>query len=200
MQGFARLLEHEYGEQLDDVGRSYVERILASVEQMQNLIEDLLTAGPVRAPLPQRRLIESREVCLQLAAEIKPQLDERGIELLLPSVPPPVYSVRTHLYQVLCNLLSNAVRHMGVVAHPSIRVDLRRADGGVELVVEDNGRGIEPAFQGSLFDGSFTCSCESNGLGLVIVKRIMEAHGGRISVSSAPGRGATFVAFFPDEG
>ena len=197
--GFVRLLERDYGPGFDDVGRGYLDHVLANVEHMQRLIEDLLSAGPLRSPLPQRTLVESREVCLQLAADLKPQLDEHGIELLLPSVPPPVYAVRTHLYQVLFNLVSNAIRHMGPVERPWIRVDVRRTDGGVEVLVEDNGRGIAPGLQGSLFDRSFTpqVSNGNGGLGLVIVKRIVEAHDGEVTLVPSSS-GARFLATFPD--
>ncbi len=199
MRGYVRLLERDHGANLDDAGRGYLERILANVEHMQRLIEDLLSSGPLRSPLPQRTHVESHQVCLQLAADLKPQLDQHGIELLLPSVPPPVYAVRTHLYQVLFNLVSNAIRHMGPVEGPWIRVDVRRADGGVEVLVEDNGRGIAPALQGSLFDRSFTpqASNGDGGLGLAIVKRIMAAHDGEVALAPSSS-GARFLALFPD--
>jgi signal transduction histidine kinase len=90
---------------------------------------------------------------------------------------------------------------MGDVPGAHIRLDVQEVDGGVELIVGDNGQGIPPSVQSRIFERFFpSCSSEPRpnlGLGLAIVKRIMEAHAGRITVESTPGNGASFRAFFP---
>jgi two-component system phosphate regulon sensor histidine kinase PhoR len=201
LQAYLGLLETDCGETLEVVGRTYLERIRENAERMQRLIDDLGTLVSLSGPLQHRKLIESREVFLQYAADLKPQLDERNVDLILPEAPPPVYAVRTHFYRVLSNLVSNALDHMGDAPNAFVRLDLRNVDGGAELVVVDNGRGIDPSVQSRIFDRFFPCcSAEPRcnlGMGLTIVKRIMDAHEGSISVESAPGKGATFRAFFP---
>ncbi len=201
VRAYAGLLERDYGALLGEEGRTYVERIRSNLDRMQALIEDLLALGHATEPLEGQRLIESREVFLQLAAELKPRLDERRISLQLPDDLPPVFSVRSQFHRVLSNLVSNAIDHMGEVPGAWIRLDLQRRAGGVDLLVEDNGKGIQPGVQERIFERFFpSCSSEPSmncGLGLAIVKRVVEAHGGSIGVESSPGRGAAFRALFP---
>jgi len=97
-------------------------------------------------------------------------------------------------------LLDNAIRHTpsgGVVS-----VSLSKVDEKIRLSVADTGEGIEVAALKKIFDRFFQASKSrssgSSGLGLAIAKVITESHGGKISVSSAPGEGATFTAEFPD--
>jgi two-component system OmpR family sensor kinase len=201
LRAYLGLLESDCGCGNQQDGRIYLDRIRQSLERMQLLIDELGSLGALSNVADNRSWIKTREVLLQYAADLKPTLDERRISLILPEAPPVVYSVRSHFYRVLSNLVCNAVHHMGDVPEPWIRVDLREADGGVELVVGDNGQGIHPAVQNRIFERFFpSCSTEPRpnlGLGLGIVKRIMEAHSGSITVESTHGNGATFRAFFP---
>ena len=102
--------------------------------------------------------------------------------------------------QVVLNLLANAIdacrRGAGsTVAHRG------RPDGGVEIDVADNGRGIDPAIRDRIFDPFFTTKPvgQGTGLGLSISYGIVQAHGGRIEVESAPGRGTRFTVRLPCE-
>jgi signal transduction histidine kinase len=201
VRGYIGLLERDFGNVLGKDGRDYVGRIRSNVERITVLIDDLLALGSLDGPLEGVRSIDSREIFLQLAADLKPSLEEQRIDLVLPDHPPSVDSVWTLFYRVVSNLVQNAISHMGEVAAPQILVDLRPVKGGVELVVQDNGQGIQPALQRRIFERFFPhCSHGTrvnSGLGLAIVKRVMETHGGHVAVESTPGRGATFRAFFP---
>jgi signal transduction histidine kinase len=202
LRGFVRLLQQDFGGGLEERGRSYLDCMLATVDRMQALVHELLTPQEEADLAERRSLVESREVCQQLAADLKPLLDEHRIQLILPPAPPPVCSYRTQLLRILSNLVCNAIQHMGSVDDPRIVVDLRGAPGGVDLVVEDNGNGIPQGIRERIFEPFYgNCSTQTSarsGLGLAIVKRIVEAHGGWITVDSPPGRGATFRVFFPD--
>jgi signal transduction histidine kinase len=202
LRGFVRLLQQDFGGSLEDRARSYLDCMLATVDRMQALVHELLTPREEEDLAQRRGLVEAREVCQQLAADLKPLLDERGIELVLPPAPPPVYSYRTQLLRILSNLVCNAIQHMGSVDDPRIVVDLRRAPRGVDLVVQDNGNGIPPGIRERIFEPFYgngsTRTPARSGLGLAIVKRIVEAHGGWITVDSPPARGATFRVFLPD--
>jgi signal transduction histidine kinase len=105
------------------------------------------------------------------------------------------------LMQVAINLLANAAGALpfGRQNEHRIEVQLRAIDGAAELVVTDTGCGIPPELHGRIFEPLFTTRVEQGGtgLGLAIAKRIVDAHGGRIEVVSAPGQGATFSVWLP---
>ena len=107
---------------------------------------------------------------------------------------------RVRLWQVLQNLIDNAVKFMGDQPEPRIEIGGRQKDQQVVCYVRDNGAGIEPRFQDKVF-GLFKrldTESEGTGLGLAAVKRIVEAHGGRLWVESAGrGCGSTFYFTLP---
>ena len=100
--------------------------------------------------------------------------------------------------QVLINLLTNAAQAMGEKGG-TIRVGARERADGVEMYVSDDGPGIPPEVLPRIFDPFFTTKDvgEGSGLGLSIVHGIVDRHGGRIDVDSAPGKGTTFRVLFP---
>jgi two-component system phosphate regulon sensor histidine kinase PhoR len=117
---------------------------------------------------------------------------------LINSVPDElvVYADASLLKRIFQNLIANAIRH---TPRGDIVIDARELDGGVECTVTDNGTGIDPEFLSRIFDKGETedGDAEGKGLGLAIVKMFIEAHGGKVSVDSEPGKGATFRFFLP---
>ena len=118
------------------------------------------------------------------------------IEIELPADLPPVDGDARRLAQILRNLLGNAVTH--TPSGGAIRVAARAADGKVEVTVADSGPGIAAAHLPFLFerfyrtDASRSRATGGAGLGLAIVKQLAAAHGGRVWVESAVGRGSVF--------
>ena len=127
-----------------------------------------------------------------------------------------MYCDRTRLYQVFSNLIGNALTHGFAPARGSapgqgispdqlepgcVRVEVLEHDNGHEVVVCDNGRGIPEEDQERIFQvfqtGRGVRREHSHGIGLAIVKKITEAHGGRVWVESTPGSGARFHLHFP---
>ena len=113
---------------------------------------------------------------------------------------PTVWGVRTHVEQVVGNLVANAVKYLGDVAEPTIEVEAETQDGMVTCLVRDNGIGIDPAYHAKVFEifqrlGDVTA--EGTGVGLAIVRKIVEGAGGRVWVESAKGAGATFRFTWP---
>jgi PAS domain S-box-containing protein len=200
--GFSRLLRQDYGSRLDDTGLHFVDRIEQAGRTMETLIHDLLELSRIGQPGERRTLVDPRAVLQQLHAELKPRLDAGGIELLLPAHPPLVLCERTRLYQVFSNLIGNAIDHMGACAQPHIAVDVVEEPDAVHISVRDPGRGIAPEHHERIFEvfqtlGSRSGGHRGTGIGLAIVKRIVQSHGGRVWVDSRPGRGATFHVTFP---
>lgn len=97
--------------------------------------------------------------------------------------------------QVLVNLLTNAVE--AIDEEGTIRVCVDNAEYGTTLTVEDTGEGMAPALKYRIFDLFFTTKAAGTGVGLPIIKKVIEAHGGSIDVSSQPGKGSKFNVFLP---
>jgi two-component system sensor kinase FixL len=201
--GFSRLLRQDYGERLDDTGTHFLDRIEQAGRTMEGLIHDLLELSRIDQPGDRPSLVDPRAVLLQLKAEFKPRLDAGGISLVLPDTSPPlVYCDRTRLYQVLSNLIGNAIDHMGKIPDPRIEVSLREEDGQHHIAVRDNGGGIPVEHHQRIFEVFQSLSTRSDGrrgtgIGLAIVKKIVEKYAGRVWVESEPGAGAVFHVVLP---
>lgn len=200
--GFSRLLVQDYGDILTDTGRHFLERIEQASRTMEALINDLLELSRIGSTPGQRDWVDPLPVLKQLANEFKPRLELADIELTLPASPPLLYAVRTHLYQVFANLIGNAVTHMGERDGGRISVELEERSDAVILSVRDNGEGISRKDQERVFEIFQTVKPRGGerrgtGIGLAIVKKIAEAHGGRAWLQSEAGQGAAFFVSFP---
>ncbi len=200
--GFSRLLEEDYGERLDEKGRHFLKRIHEAGRTMEGLIQDLLELSRIGKTGPSCCWVDPREVLLQLQAELKPRLDTADVALSLPDDPPLVRCDRTRLYQLFSNLVGNALDHMGETDSPRIEVSLGANGAGHHGCVRDNGRGIDPSHHARIFEvfqslGPRRGGRRGTGVGLAIVKKIVETQGGRIWVESVPGRGAAFHFTLP---
>lgn len=202
--GFSRLLRQDYDEHLDQTGRHFLDRIEQAGHTMECLIHDLLELSRIEGPGEAPQLVDPQAVLLQLRAELKPRLEEDGIELVLPDPPPPLVACdRTRIYQVFSNLIGNAIEHMGEEAgSPRITVEVREHPTSHELIVSDNGCGIAADHHELIFEVFRSLSGRRRGrkgagIGLAIVRRIAETHGGRVWVESAEGSGASFHVSLP---
>ena len=180
--------------------------IYNGARRQAQLIDDLLdvariTSGKLRL---QRTFVDLREPVREALQAAQPAADARRIRLSLFLDGPlgHVYGDGARLQQVASNLLSNAVKF--TPDGGAAEVTLRQAGGMVEMIVHDTGKGIAPGFLPWVFepfrqgDDSTTRVHSGLGLGLSIVKSIVEAHGGRVTVQSAgEGRGATFTVRVP---
>jgi signal transduction histidine kinase len=124
-----------------------------------------------------------------------------AIELSIPDGLPPVAGDSAALRRVFLNLINNAIKYGASGRWMGVRVAAR--DTGLDISVSDRGIGIAPAEQDRIFEPFYrtpdvvAAQIQGAGLGLSLVKRIVEAHGGRIAVTSAPGEGSTFTVTLP---
>jgi len=200
--GFSRLLREDYGARLEDKGRHFLDRIEQAGRTMESLIHDLLELSRIGRTEAGKSLIDPRTVLSHLYAEFKPRLDREGASLELPKDPPLLMCNRTRLYQLFSNLVGNALDHMGSVGQPAIRVEVKALRDTHQISVSDNGKGIDPAHHERIFEifqslGPCKDGRRGTGIGLAIVKKIVETHGGRVWVDSEPGKGADFHLTLP---
>ncbi|PTA68552.1 GAF domain-containing protein [Deinococcus arcticus] len=194
---FAELIERRYGERLDDRGRQYLQFVTRGAERMKVLIDDLLVfsrLNVVREPL----------VPLALAGPLQDALDslhgaaERSGARVTWGALPEVLGVRSELAQLFQNLLGNAIKFRREGASPQIEVQARPAEnGGWQIEVRDNGIGFEVQYAERIFEMFQRLHgrdrFEGTGMGLAIVRKILDHHGGQIWASSVPGQGSTFT-------
>ena len=200
--GFSRLLREDYGARIDEKGRHFLDRIEQAGRTMESLIHDLLELSRIGRAEAEKSLIDPRSVLDRLRAEFKPRLDQDGADLELPEHPPLLMCNRTRLYQLFSNLVGNALDHMGSVEQPTIRVEVRTLAEAHQITVSDNGKGIDPANHARIFEifqslGPRKDGRRGTGVGLAIVKKIAETHGGRVWVESDLGKGTRFHLTLP---
>ncbi len=200
--GFSRLLRQDYGGQLDDTGLHFIDRIEQAGRTMEDLIHDLLELSRIGQSGERKSLVDPKTVLSQLHAELKPRLDAGQVRLLLPIDPPLVYCDRTRLYQVFSNLIGNAIDHMGPCDDPFIQITVTDQADHHHITVSDGGRGIADVDHQRVFDVFQSLSPASDGrrgsgIGLAIVRKVAETHGGRVWLENRSGGGATFHVTLP---
>lgn len=200
--GFSRLLRQDHGEQLGESGRHFLDRIEQAGRTMEALINDLLELSRIGQTGERKALVDPLKILHQLRAELKPRLEAQKIALVVPESPPLVLCDRTRLYQLFSNLIGNALEHMGPCPDARIEIEVVEEADHHRITVRDNGRGIEPAHHERIFElfqslGPRADGRRGTGVGLAIVKKIAETHGGDVWVESSPGAGASFHLTLP---
>jgi signal transduction histidine kinase len=136
-----------------------------------------------------------QEIVREARRLVAGQIAERGVRVEVTSEPIVLHGDRPRLVEVFQNLLDNAVKFLGDQPEPRIEIGAVQEGGEVVLFVRDNGKGIDPRHRSKLF-GLFEKldpRTPGSGIGLAMVRRIVEAHGGTIQAQSdGPGKGSTF--------
>ncbi|HEX4629376.1 MAG TPA: CHASE3 domain-containing protein [Chthoniobacterales bacterium] len=203
VDGFSQAVVEDYGPQLPEEARHYLETIRDGARRMGALIDDLLTFSRLsRLPLS-RRSISTEAMVHDALNELGFPREGRQVEMRIADLPPSLGDSAL-LKQVWLNLLSNALKYTGPRNPAIIEVGCTRKNGQGENVflVRDNGTGFDMRYADKLF-GVFQRlhraeEFEGTGVGLAIVQRIVHRHGGRVWAEAALDQGATF--YFTLEG
>jgi light-regulated signal transduction histidine kinase (bacteriophytochrome) len=214
MDGFSQAVLEDYGAQLPEEGRRYLQTIREGAQHMGALIDDLLTFSRLSRLPVNKRAVDTGGLVRDTISELDSQREGRRIEIRIGDLP-PCQGDPALLKQVWLNLLSNAFKYtrhrepavieVGCMREPAFAQGYGEAGKGQEenvYFVRDNGTGFDMHYAGKLF-GVFQRlhraeDFEGTGVGLAIVHRIIHRHGGRVWAEAAVDRGATF--YFTLEG
>ncbi len=193
INGFAHLLIEGEGERLSDEGKRMFGRIVHNSNRLGELIDDVLEysrAGRI-ALVPAR--VDLSRLAQTVADEFSESYPQAAIEI---ASLPAVEGDETMLRQVLMNLVGNALKFSVHVPRPHVEVGMQDKAGERVFFVRDNGVGFDMNYAGKLF-GMFQrihseAQFPGTGVGLAIVQRLIDRHGGRVWAESAPNQGATF--------
>lgn len=204
LQGMAGILADEYAAHLDADGQMYVRRIAANAARMHTLLNDLLDvsrAGRIDADYD---MVDLGAVVAEVMEQLRHTLHTRGAAVQTAGHLPAVWASRMRMTQVFTNLIDNAVKYTPASRAPRIEIAAAEGADSWEVAVRDNGAGIPPAYHDKVFGifqrlpGGKAMHPEGTGVGLAIVARIVETHGGRLWLTSAEGQGTTFHFTLPN--
>jgi signal transduction histidine kinase len=198
--GFAEFLMEEKAGPLNAKQKEYLTDILNGGRRLQNITTELLRFARLsREPLEKQR-VDICELVHEVLDELRAAEPDRELDIRIGELPPGMAD-RAFIRQVLVNLLSNALKFTRQTPHPVIEVRGWRDDGGNAYTVRDNGTGFDMASADKLFQLFQRLhrmeDFDGTGVGLSLVKRIVERHGGRISAEAQPGKGAAFTFTLP---
>ncbi|OGB06457.1 MAG: hypothetical protein A3E25_00410 [Burkholderiales bacterium RIFCSPHIGHO2_12_FULL_69_20] len=195
VDGLAALLQQDHDAALNDQGRERLRLLRASATRMAGLIHDLLEFARTARQTPRRTQVPVAALVRHCLEEFRGEIDARAVAVEIGALP-DCSADPTLLRQVFVNLLGNAVKYTRRQPQARIEVGTETQQGQVVYVVHDNGTGFDMRHAKKLF-GVFQrlhadVEFEGSGVGLAIVDRIVQRHGGRVWAQAAPGEGATF--------
>jgi len=197
IHNYTRFIAEDYADKLDAAGQKMLKAVSEQADRMQRLIEDLLEIARLgREPMKQVET-DLDKVLDEVLASLAFSLGEKKVELRRQPLGTVVCD-RVRVAEVFRNLVTNALKYNDKPV-PVIEIGSRTgAAGNPEFYVQDNGIGIKPDFHARVFAPFKRLHAKDaygggSGVGLAIVKRIVEAHGGYIGVRSEVGQGATFA-------
>jgi PAS domain S-box-containing protein len=199
MMGFVGLLLEDLKAGRHEETIESAERIQRGAQRMSEMINDLLQLSRVGRVQNELEWVDVTALVHEIGADLAERMGEAGVVLRIQEEMPRVMADRTRLGEVFENLLTNAIKYAASGDAPQIVVGSVTMPGQIRFFVRDNGPGIEPKYHNRIF-GLFqrlNTNQEGTGMGLTIVARIMQAHGGRCWVESTLGTGATFWLALP---
>jgi light-regulated signal transduction histidine kinase (bacteriophytochrome) len=199
VSAYTELLAKRYENKLDEKADKYIGFALDGARRMQQLISDLLAYSRVGSRTAGLKEVDCAELLEEVVQGLKTAIQESGAVVSVGKLP-TITTDRTLLKQVFQNLVSNAVKFRKE-AQPRVDISARQDGAFWEFTVADNGVGIDPKFHDRIFvifqrlhsRGQYS----GTGIGLAIVKKIIERQGGAIALDSTPGKGSRFTFSLP---
>jgi PAS domain S-box-containing protein len=175
-------------------------RIRQAVDKMHNLLNDLLELSRIGRMINEPVEVEFTAIAADAIAMLEGRITSTNAMIEISNDRVQIFGDRLRLTEVLQNLVENALKFIGEQPEPKIKIGSGHdSEGKSFFFVQDNGIGIDPQYQDRIFGlfNKLDSNTEGTGIGLAIVKRIVEYHNGRIWLESEPGKGSTFYFTLP---
>lgn len=200
IDGFSKALLDDYGDKLDDTGKDYINRVRAGTQRMGRLIDDILGLSRMTRSEMRYQHLNLEEMARKIAAELQRHDPGRSVEFRIGE------GLEAHgdhalVETALSNLLGNAWKFTAERDHALIEVGVTETDGERVYFVRDNGAGFDIAYADKLFTPfqrlHDTIEFPGSGIGLAIVQRVIQRHGGRVWGEGEVGKGASLYFTLP---
>ena len=196
LQDFTSILLHDHRMEFGENVIYYLERIKKNAENMEQLIVDILDLSKLGTTEWDYHDYPIIQIIQRAVDELEPMIEDKNIRWVIGKQFPTVFCDPTRILQVFLNLISNSIKYMDPGRDACIEIGCRGRENEFEFFVKDNGIGIEKEYHKKIFEifqrlKEFK-DVEGSGVGLAIIKKIVENHGGRAWVNSKKGKGSTF--------
>jgi len=203
IDGFSDLLLGDYTDKLDEEGQDFLRRIRSSAQQMKKVLDDMSHLVKLLARPNARRPTPLREIVEEVILKCNYQIEEGGVKITMPDDLPTVNVDPEKMREAIGAIFSNALffndRPKG---ERTIAIECSVDPDGYRLCIRDNGIGIDPRYTDQIFEPGLKLDKSRGGgpgYGLYLARRIIESHGGTITVDSAPDQGSAACFTIPHD-
>ncbi|MDD4028302.1 MAG: LytS/YhcK type 5TM receptor domain-containing protein [Caldisericia bacterium] len=202
IQGFSAILLEDYGSVLTEEGVHLLSIIQKNTSKMDALIKGILSISRITKSKPEKTTLKMKTIVEQCLQEIVPKEDLKRIRVHMEDLP-PAWGDPVLVRQVWWNLLDNAIKFSSKKPQSTITITGTVLDSSVEYSIKDNGVGFDEAYKDKLFNLFQQLHSpdefDGTGIGLALVKRILQKHGGTIRAKGSLHDGAEFIFTLPEE-
>ena len=177
-------------------------RLLAVTEYQERILRDLLTLIRIGKEMPMVREVDIEVLLKKVIEDCQAEAGASSVRFQLPPYFPAVSADPSHLEAVFNHLIENAIKFMGEQHNPEVGISVEEQGEWVQFSIRDNGTGIDPAYHGKIFEPFHRLGgveFNGTGVGLTIVKKIVQRSGGRVWVESEDGQGTTVLFTLPKD-
>jgi PAS domain S-box-containing protein len=199
--GFANRLKNADDLQLQENHQHKLDRILANVRSMESLLQDLLHLSRIIKRDLEKAQVDCNVTLQSVLDSLEGDIKKMSAQILIEGPLPQIYAQESLLFQCLQNIISNALKYSKPGVTPVITICAAHESGHAGVRISDNGIGIAEHHQERVFHVFERLNpdvAEGTGVGLSIVKTIMEKHSGKIVLDSVVGQGTNFTILFPE--
>ncbi len=194
ISAYCEMLLEDYHDKIDSEGQDRLKTLTVLCQRLETLIGDLLTYCRVGGTRPAETGIDLNEVVAEVIDTLRPAIERRGASVCIVDRLPTITGDATLIGMAIGNLISNGLK-FNDRSRPEVRIGCAAGDP-TTIVVRDNGIGISAKHHEAIFSIFRRLhgrkQYEGSGVGLTVVRKIVEAHGGGVSIKSQPGKGTTF--------